>query len=624
LPIIAVWQPCFRSARKSPDMRLTFSPGRQILLLLAIWQAPAWAAPPPAEFVYKPTADRELRVRFQFPEAWKPTDRRAALIFFYNGVWPDAHAERQFDEQADYFAKRGMVTARADYREKSRTLGETPRVCIEDIYSALRWVRKSAARLGVDSNRIAIGAGSGSAHLPASVFYIDEIRAAGDDPSISPRPGAMLVYHPDLDTLDPEVWHTMLEGRVERARDMSPTVVFIGTRDPGYPAIQQFFGTLKKHGAPVELYVGEEAIHGFYKFSPWLEQTTRRADELLQSVGYLDAGPKVRLPSLRQPEAYGKRTEENQVRWLARHQQREAERAEWRARNVPAAPPGPFVYKTTPEGLQLTLAVHCPQGWKKDDRRTAMVLFEGGGFSPPEGQDAGQSAAVGSRRIEPGAGFSMQAGYFAKRGAVAVRVGYRKHKRDGASPEKAIEDAISAMRWVRKSASKLGIDPDRIVSAGGSSGGNLAASVACLTEFQAAEDDRSVSPRPNAMLLYFPLLDWLEGGSMTERFLAALGGDKQRAARLSPARHWNRDMPPALILIGTRDPMYPTLEKFAAKWKSAGAPIDTYIAEGGPHGFSNYSPWLEKSTARADQFLRSIGFLADRPAADLPARQKAR
>lgn len=83
-------------------------------------------------------------------------------------------------------------------------------------------------------------------------------------------------------------------------------------------------------------------------------------------------------------------------------------------------------------------------------------------------------------------------------------------------------------------------------------------------------------------------------------------------------------MPPTLILIGTRDPMYPTLTKFVAKWKSAGAPIDIFVAEGGAHGFSNFSPWLEKSTLRADDFLRSLGFLGAGPSAAPPTRQKGR
>ena len=90
-------------------------------------------------------------------------------------------------------------------------------------------------------------------------------------------------------------------------------------------------------------------------------------------------------------------------------------------------------------------------------------------------------------------------------------------------PDKAVEDAKSAMRWVRANAARLGIDPNRIVSCGGSSGGHLAASVAALEDFDSPGDDLRISARPNAMLLHYPLLDFLEGGTRTTPFLDALG-----------------------------------------------------------------------------------------------------
>jgi acetyl esterase len=588
------------------------------LMFLAAMMCATASAQQSAEFVYKPASERPLKVRLEYPDGWKASDQRAALIYFYHGFSPRAHAETQFEEQVSYFRRRGLVVVRADYREKNQG-AETPRTCIEDIYSAVRWVRQNAGKLGIDPRRVAIGSGSGSAHLPASVFYTQEIRAAADDPKISPIPGAMFIYHPDLDNLDPEIWYTMLQGRPRLAGQMPPAIVFIGTKDPGYPAITKFFGTLKEHGAPVELFVAEGAIHGFYKFSPWLEKTTLRADALLQSLGYLQPDPRVTPPALAQPAAYGGRTEENQQRWMERHKQKEAERAQWIAANRPSS----YVYKTTPDGLRLNLAVHYPENWKPGDHRTAIVMFEGGGFNPGEGDESPrQRGKAEDQQVQAGNGFSAQADYFARRGCVTFRVGYRKRKRDGATPEKSIEDAISAVRWVRQNAARLGIDPQRVVSAGGSSGGNLAASVAAIDRFQAASDDRSISQKPNAMLLYFPLLDWLQGGSMSDRFLAAVDGDKERAARLSPALGWRRDMPPTLVLIGTKDPVYDVVRKFVAKWKAEGCPIDIFIGEGGGHGFSNKSPWLEKTTARADEFLRSISFLGEEPKAPLPVASR--
>jgi len=278
--------------------------------------------------------------------------------------------------------------------------------------------------------------------------------------------------------------------------------------------------------------------------------------------------------------------------------------------------PSEYVYKTA-EGQSLKIVAHFPDDWKKGDKRPAIVFFGGGGFNPNV-EEGGPTETAG----DPGSAFLPAAEYFAKRGLVTLRAGYRKRKAFGIMPDKAIEDAISAMRWVRKNAGMLGIDPDRIVSAGGSSGGNLAGSVACIEEFQSPDDDRSVSPKPNAMLLHYPLLDWLGEGSASEGFMKALGGDREYGARISPARHWSADMPPTLILIGTKDPMYETLTQFVATWKQRGAPIDIFVGEGGGHGFSANSPWLEKATLRSDEFLQSIGYLKETPHVDLPSRVK--
>jgi len=89
-----------------------------VVAVLLVSPASAGAAEgrPPSQFVYKATPERELAIRLSYPAGWRKEDRRAVLIFFYNGGWNASGASRQFDEQAAYFAQRGMVVAQADYR----------------------------------------------------------------------------------------------------------------------------------------------------------------------------------------------------------------------------------------------------------------------------------------------------------------------------------------------------------------------------------------------------------------------------------------------------------------------------------------------------------------------------
>ena len=51
--------------------------------------------------------------------------------------------------------------------------------------------------------------------------------------------------------------------------------------------------------------------------------------------------------------------------------------------------------------------------------------------------------------------------------------------------------------------------PQRIVSSGGSAGGYLAAAVATIDGFHSEGDDLCVSPKPNAMVLFNPVVDFV-------------------------------------------------------------------------------------------------------------------
>ena len=267
-----------------------------------------------------------------------------------------------------------------------------------------------------------------------------------------------------------------------------------------------------------------------------------------------------------------------------------------------AAPPARQVYKTVGD-RKLTLNFDYPPDRKASDKRPALVFFFGGGWTH------GTPAQ-----------FKPQAEYFAKRGLICARADYRLRARDGVTPDKCVEDAISAMRWVRSHAAQLGIDSNRIVAAGGSAGGHLAACTFFVDAFSAPDEDRSVSPKPNAMILYNPVLDLVavraERAVRNGNYFA--GVDDATLKQISPALYLRKDTPPTLILDGTKDWVNPQLRAFVEKAKSMGAPVEAWYAEDQPHGFFNKSPWLEKTTAEADAFLCRIGYLDKEPKVPLP------
>ena len=140
-------------------------------------------APSTQSFVYKKTKQANLEIVVHYPPGWKESDQRSAIVFFFGGGWENGTI-KQFESQASHLAGRGMVAARADYRVKSRH-GVTPKECVEDAKSAIRWVRQNAAKLGADPNRIVAAGGSAGGHIAACTALTPGLDAEGEDTKVS-------------------------------------------------------------------------------------------------------------------------------------------------------------------------------------------------------------------------------------------------------------------------------------------------------------------------------------------------------------------------------------------------------------------------------------------------------
>lgn len=254
-----------------------------------------------------------------------------------------------------------------------------------------------------------------------------------------------------------------------------------------------------------------------------------------------------------------------------------------------------FTYKTIGD-RELKICIHYPPGWKASDSRPAIIFFFGGGWT---GGNIKQ--------------FLPQAEYLASRGMVAARADYRVKNRDGVTPEKCVEDARSAIRWMRKNAGKLGIDPKKLIASGGSAGGHLAACMMIPKSVEADGDDLSISTIPQAMVLFNPVLSF-----ETEQLLKRLNGEKQLARKISPTRYLDKNSPPAIILFGTNDRLKVFGDEYWTKAEALGVRADKYLAEGQGHGFFNRSPWKERTLLAVDKFLASLGYLKGEPTIEAP------
>ena len=248
------------------------------------------------------------------------------------------------------------------------------------------------------------------------------------------------------------------------------------------------------------------------------------------------------------------------------------------------------VYKTT-GGIDLKMHLHFPQGWKATDKRPVMIFFYGGGWKKGTTQQ-----------------FIVQANHFAGRGIVTARADYRinTEKKGNVLPDKCVEDARSAVRWLRANATKLGVDPGKVISAGGSAGGHLAYCTSIQQSVDDPRDDLSISPNPQAMVLYNPALFYADSVNEHE-LLSKLPAEKLKA--IAPLEHVDKDTPPAYILFGTKDRLKAGADAYLEIAKKQGIPAEMFTAEGEGHGFFNSEPWMSKTIPVVDDFLVSLGYL---------------
>ena len=264
-----------------------------------------------------------------------------------------------------------------------------------------------------------------------------------------------------------------------------------------------------------------------------------------------------------------------------------------------------IVYKKVEE-RELMLYVLKPKDWKAGDKRPAVVFFHGGGWT---GGGPNQ--------------FNEHSQYLTTRGMVCVQVQYRLlAAKSSDAPVKCVQDAKSAMRWVRSHAKELGVDPERIASGGGSAGGHLAAFVGMVEGTDDPMDDLKISPKSNAMLLYNPVFDNGPGGWGTARV-------GERYKELSPAHNISKDDPPAIVFLGSKDNLIPvkTVETFKENMTKAGVRCETHIYEGQGHGFFNYGKgdgkYYYETLLETDKFLASLGWIKGPPTLKMPESKTA-
>jgi acetyl esterase/lipase len=205
-------------------------------------------------------------------------------------------------------------------------------------------------------------------------------------------------------------------------------------------------------------------------------------------------------------------------------------------------------------------------------------------------------------------------------GMVGISVDYRLAPEH---PDPApTEDAYAALVWVGTHAAELGIAPDRIVLAGSSAGGGIAAGVALMAR------DRG-GPALMAQMLMSPMLDDRDSTASSRQYTqtgswsresndtgwTALLGDRRKTERVStyaaPARATDlTGLPPAFVDVGSAEVFRDEAVAYASALWAAGVQAELHVWAGGFHMFHGPAPTAALSVAavreRADWVRRAL------------------
>ncbi|WNF00818.1 alpha/beta hydrolase [Streptomyces luomodiensis] len=250
-----------------------------------------------------------------------------------------------------------------------------------------------------------------------------------------------------------------------------------------------------------------------------------------------------------------------------------------------------------PEGApDISLLILRPTGWT--GARPVVYHTHGGGL------------IMGNNRF----GIEQVTQWALELGLVVVSVEYRL------APEHpypaGLDDAYAGLLWTVRNAESIGGDPRRVLVAGGSAGGNLAAALALL-----ARDRKEVELL--AQVLIYPMLDdrnetvsahQMAGRGAWDRvsndtaWTAVLGSARRSddvPAYASPARETDlAGLPPAFLEVGAAETFRDEVVAYAGRIWASGGEAELHVWPGAFHGFDVFAPHAAISQDACNARLR--------------------
>jgi acetyl esterase/lipase len=241
--------------------------------------------------VYKTIGDIELEAHIFYPENHQKGDQTSAYVFFHGGGWAVGIPEWGY-KNCQRYQDKGMVAISIEYRLLDIHGGNIIN-CIEDVNSAILWVRQQATELGIDPNKVVAAGFSAGGHLATSTATLDEFTLSEN--GFNSKPNALVVHSASYNTTKSSFFRRQSNGKPESIstfhnakKRMPPAIFFHGTKDhlAPMPEFTEFRDKMESLNNDFEYKIFQDVGH-FFNDPKASEEVRELTDQFLQKLGYI-------------------------------------------------------------------------------------------------------------------------------------------------------------------------------------------------------------------------------------------------------------------------------------------------------------------------------------------------
>ena len=256
------------------------------------------------DLVYAKYDNREMHIDLYSPKTLD--EPRPAILFVFGGGWRSGNKIMEAP-MAIHFAELGYVTATVEYRLSTEALYPA---AVFDIKTAIRWLRKNATELHINTNKIVISGTSAGGQLAAlvastnnsgmyfdSTFYpefsgnvqaaidIDGVLAfihpeSGEGADKPGKPSAATYWFGGNKDEKAKLWNEA--SALNHANENMPPILFINSQHPRFHAGRDdMIRILDSLGIYSEVHTLPDTPHPFWLFTPWFDPSVKWMEEFL-------------------------------------------------------------------------------------------------------------------------------------------------------------------------------------------------------------------------------------------------------------------------------------------------------------------------------------------------------